>query len=64
MNDASNRWYRVPEVWLMIVLLSATMIGSIALVRTAYQHPDDLVAAGPAVAAPLPPSHHAPEAGR
>lgn len=54
-------WYRVPEVWLMLVMLVATMAGSIALVVTAFEHRDDLVHAAPAVAAPLPPSaaHHA-----
>ena len=56
MNDACNRWYRVPEVWLMIVLLGATMIGSVALVGTAYAHRDEMLPSSPAVAAPLPPS--------
>jgi len=56
MNDARNRWYRVPEVWLMIVLLGATMIGSVALVGTAYAHRDEMLPASPAVASPLPPS--------
>jgi len=55
MNDARNRWYRVPEVWLMIVLLGATMIGSVALVGTAYAHRDEMLPSGPAVASPLPP---------
>jgi hypothetical protein len=59
MNDAANRWYRVPEVWLMIVLLGGTVIGSLALVRTAYTHPDATVGAEHPVASPLPPSRHA-----
>jgi len=54
MNDARNRWYRVPEVWLMIVLLGATMIGSVALVGTAYAHRDEMLPASPAVASPPP----------
>lgn len=33
-------WYRVPEVWLMVVLLGATVLGSFALIATAVQHPD------------------------
>jgi hypothetical protein len=63
MTTTSPRhWYTVPEVWLMLVMLAATMGGSVALVVTAYTHRDDGVHAGPAVAAPLPPSraHPAP----
>ncbi|ANB18391.1 hypothetical protein [Dokdonella koreensis] len=37
-------WYRVPEVWLILVLLGATVIGSIALVFTAVGRPDAPVA--------------------
>lgn len=60
MNDVRCSWYRVPEVWLMIVLLGATMIGSVALVGTAFAHRDEIVQSGPAVASPLPPTvaHH------
>jgi hypothetical protein len=56
MKSTGTRWYRVPEVWLMIVLLGATMIGSMALVGTAFAHRDEMLQAGPAVAAPLPPT--------
>jgi len=56
MNVERCRWYRVPEVWLMIVLLGATMIGSVALVGTAFAHRDEIVQSGPAVASPLPPT--------
>jgi hypothetical protein len=56
MKPVDNRWYRVPEVWLMIVMLVATMAGSLALVGTAFEHRDDLLRAGPVIAAPLPPS--------
>jgi len=62
MNDVRNRWYRVPEVWLIIVLLVTTMIGSLALVRTAFLHRDDMVHAGPAIASPLPPTTVTPPA--
>ncbi|MGN6521391.1 MAG: hypothetical protein ACTHK2_18445 [Dokdonella sp.] len=34
------RWYRVGEVWLMLVLLGATVVGSLSLVVTAVRHPD------------------------
>lgn len=33
-------WHRVPEVWLMVLLLGATVLGSFALIATAVQHPD------------------------
>lgn len=56
MNTRQTRWFAVPEVWLMLVMLLATMTGSIALVVTAFAHRDDLVHSGPAVATPLPPS--------
>jgi hypothetical protein len=56
MNSTANRWYRVPEVWLMIVMLLATMTGSLALVATAFEHRDELLHAGPSIASPLPPT--------
>jgi len=62
MNDIRNRWYVVPEVWLMIVLLVATMAGSLALVRTAFVHRDDMLHAGPSIASPLPPTSAQPAA--
>jgi hypothetical protein len=34
------RWYRVGEVWLMLVLLGSTVVGSLSLVVTAVRHPD------------------------
>jgi hypothetical protein len=56
MSTQRSKWYAVPEVWLMIIMLGATVTGSLALVATAFGHRDDLVHAGPAIAAPLPPS--------
>ncbi|HZX90394.1 MAG TPA: hypothetical protein VFE67_07105 [Rudaea sp.] len=58
MNDAArkNSWYRVPEVWLMIVMLGATVIGSLALVATAFGNRDELPQVGPRIASPLPPT--------
>jgi len=57
MNDAErNRWYRVPEVWLMIVMLAATITGSLALVATAFGNRDELPRVGPRIASPLPPT--------
>jgi hypothetical protein len=58
MSKNENRWYRVPEVWLMIVMLVATMTGSLALVATAFGNRDELLRTGPAVASPLPPTSH------
>ena len=57
MNTRANTWYRVPEVWLMIGLLGATVVGSLALVATALSHDDRLRSSVPhALASPLPPS--------
>jgi hypothetical protein len=56
MNNPSNRWYLVPEVWLMLVMLIATMTGSLALVATAFKHRDELHHVGPSIASPLPPT--------
>lgn len=57
MNTRENTWYRVPEVWLILVLLGSMIVGSLALVVTAVRHPDTLVQAPRAIASPLPPSH-------
>ena len=64
MNEAANRWYRVPEVWLMIVMLVVRMIGSIALVATAFGNRDELPQVGPRIASPLPPTTAPPPAER
>jgi hypothetical protein len=55
-NDV-NRWYVVPEVWLILVLIGSAMAGSLALVATALHHRDELVVAHRPIASPLPPSH-------
>ena len=57
MNARSNAWYRVPEVWLMLVLLTSAVVGSLSLVATAVRHGDALPIPAPhSVASPLPPS--------
>jgi hypothetical protein len=56
MNANQNTWYRVPEVWLIIVLLGSVVTGSLALVATAYRHPDTLKETPRSIASPLPPS--------
>lgn len=61
-TTSSTRWYRVPEVWLMLVLLLATMAGSLALVGTAFANRDELLHSGPSIAAPLPPTTAHPPA--
>ncbi|WP_440222178.1 hypothetical protein ACQQ2N_13910 [Dokdonella sp. MW10] len=33
-------WHRVPEVWLILVLLGATVVGSVSLVVTAMRERD------------------------
>lgn len=42
--NARTPWFRVPEVWLMVVLLGATVLGSFALIASAVQHPDAHIA--------------------
>lgn len=57
MSTNRNAWYRVPEVWLILVLLGGTMAGSLALVATAVRHSDALHTPAPhALASPLPPT--------
>lgn len=56
MTIRTTRWFAVPEVWLMLVMLVATMTGSIALVVTAFEHRDDMPNVGAKIAAPLPPN--------
>jgi len=57
MSANENSWYRVPEVWLILVLLIGTMAGSLGLVATAVKHRDQLPSPAPmSLASPLPPS--------
>jgi len=56
MSTRQMRWYAVPEVWLMLVMLGATVAGSIGLVVTAFGHRDELPHVGAALASPLPPT--------
>ncbi len=56
MNARLNTWYRVPEVWLILVLLGSMVAGSFSLLATAIRHPDELTAAPRPIASPLPPS--------
>jgi hypothetical protein len=64
MKNLGDHWYQVPEVWLMIVMLLATMVGSLALVVTAFEHRDELHQVGPVIASPLPPTAAAQPADR
>jgi len=56
MNEERNAWYTVGTVWLIVVLLGATMAGSLSLVFTAFAHRDELPHVGRSIAAPLPPT--------
>lgn len=56
MNARLNDWYRVPEVWLILLLLGAMIVGSFSLLAIAVRHPDELHGAPRAIASPLPPS--------
>ena len=59
MNDVLharlNAWYRVPEVWLILILLGGMVTGSLSLVATAFRHGDQLLVTPRAIASPLPP---------
>jgi hypothetical protein len=57
-------WYRVPEMWLVLLLLGATVIGSISLVVTAVRHPDAHLTVPNDEPRPsrIPPTHAQPEA--
>lgn len=39
-DSPSMPWYRVPEVWLILFLLGATVMGSFALLAEAINTPD------------------------
>lgn len=56
MIEPRSQWYRVPEVWLIVVMLGVTVAGSLALVATAFAHRDELKHVGTSIASPLPPS--------
>ncbi|MEZ5521587.1 MAG: hypothetical protein R3F08_08965 [Dokdonella sp.] len=67
MNSASHEtptmaWYRVPEVWLMLVLLGAMVIGSFALLSSAIRTPDAHIVVPNDVPRPsrIPPIQRAP----
>lgn len=64
MNETRNEWYAVGTVWLIIVMLAATMVGSLALVFTAFAHRDELPHVGRSIATPLPPTAAAAPADR
>ncbi|MFC4727964.1 hypothetical protein [Coralloluteibacterium thermophilus] len=48
-------WYRVPEVWLILLLLSATVTASLMLVRTALASPDRYVEVQSSGVSKIPP---------
>ena len=54
-------WYRVPEVWLILILLGATVIGSFALLAEAINTPDTHVVVPDDVPRPsrIPPTNPA-----
>lgn len=57
-------WYQVPEFWLILLLLGATVIGSFALLATAIRTPDTHLSVPNDVPRPsrIPPSEAAPSA--
>ena len=54
-------WYRVPEVWLILILLGSTVIGSFALLAEAINTPDTHIVVPNDVPRPsrIPPIHPA-----
>ena len=54
-------WYRVPELWLMLILLGAMVVGSFALLATAIRSPDAHIMVPNDVPRPsrIPPIHPA-----
>jgi hypothetical protein len=54
-------WYRVPEMWLILIMLGATVIGSFALLATAIRTSDTHVTVPNDVPRPsrIPPSEPA-----
>jgi hypothetical protein len=55
-------WYRVPEIWLMLVLLGTMVIGSFALLSSAIRTPDTHIVIPNDVPRPsrIPPIQRAP----
>ncbi|MEO8670689.1 MAG: hypothetical protein ABI411_05190 [Tahibacter sp.] len=53
-------WYRIAEVWLVLGLLSGSIVASALLIRAAVMHPDSAVIQHsglvPPVRAPVPPA--------
>lgn len=54
-------WYRVPEMWLILILLGATVVGSFALLATSIRTSDTHVTVPNDVPRPsrIPPSEAA-----
>ncbi|MDR2011678.1 MAG: hypothetical protein LBQ20_01245 [Rhodanobacter sp.] len=56
MNEQEkNRWYRVPEVWMILCFLGGMVIGSFWLLYEAVIHSDPSAEAPAPLATPLPP---------
>lgn len=51
------RWYRVPVLWLGIVLLTASVAGCIGMILVAMQYPDEPVAVGSERLLKMPATH-------
>ena len=70
MNPSRQRrlpWYRVPELWLFIVLIAATVIGTFGMMAIATRQPDAAISVPddvprPSRIPPISPSTPAPDA--
>ena len=60
-NNPSMPWYKVPEMWLILLLLGSTVIGSFALLAEAINTPDTHIVVPDDVPRPSrsPPTHPA-----
>jgi hypothetical protein len=57
-EQEKNRWYRVPEVWLMLVLLGGMVVGSFGLLYEALHHYDPSIESPAPIATRVPPPSH------
>lgn len=63
-TDQPAAWYRVGAVWLILILLGSTVIGSVSLLVTAIRLPSDRIVLPDEkpFSSKVPPIHPAPAA--
>ncbi len=62
LSDRPAPWYRVGAVWLILILLGSTVIGSVSLLVTAIRLPSDRIVLPDEkpFSSKVPPIHAAP----